>query len=132
MFAKKAGLSRQQRITDADQYRAVFDNRLRIHGRFFSFHVMVNSLGVPRLGLAVSRKVSRKAVQRNRIKRQIKESFRHSCGQSVYPMQPSVTKSPAVDFVVVAKIAAANAQNKELRQELDRLWLKASKKCEAS
>ncbi|MEJ2176404.1 MAG: ribonuclease P protein component, partial [Gammaproteobacteria bacterium] len=70
--------------------------------------------------------------QRNRIKRQIKESFRHSCGQSVYPMQPSVTKSPAVDFVVVAKIAAANAQNKELRQELDRLWLKASKKCEAS
>ncbi len=47
-------------------------------------------------------------------------------------MQPTIAKPPAVDFVVVAKVAAVKAQNKELRQELDQLWVKASKKCEAS
>lgn len=35
-----------------------------------------NALGYPRLGLAISRKCSPRAVERNRIKRVIREAFR--------------------------------------------------------
>ena len=130
----RVGLSRQQRLTNAGQFKAVFDKRQRVHGRCFSFHVTVNGLDTCRIGLAVSRKVSKSAVQRNRIKRQIRESFRcfsvNSSSRS--GAHDGVTLIRGIDFVVVAKAAAANTQNKDLRQELDQQWFKASKKCEAS
>lgn len=128
----RADFSRRQRITEASQYRAVFNNRVRLHGKFFSFHVQCNRCDFHRLGLAVSRKVSKKAVQRNRIKRQIRDSFRY--------LQPCVAdrggwskiKPAGTDFIVVAKAAAVEAQNTELREELNRLWVKAIRKCEVS
>lgn len=82
-------------------------------------HVAPNGLTHPRLGIAVSRRVSRKAVVRNRIKRQIRESFRirrQALGE--------------IDYVVVAKTPAADRPGPELRGELERLWSKAQKKCE--
>ncbi|MGI9318124.1 MAG: ribonuclease P protein component [bacterium] len=132
MPSGRAGFSRQQRIIDAGHYRAVFDNRLRVHGRFFSLHVMANGLDRSRLGLAVSRKVSKKAVQRNRIKRQVRESFRCLQWRSKYQASNGEPAAVALDIVVVAKATAVNGQNTELRQELDQLWMKAIKKCEAS
>ena len=128
----RAGLSRQQRLTDAGQFQAVFDKRQRVHGKCFSFHVMKNGLDICRMGLAVSRKVSRNAVQRNRIKRQIRESFRCLAWLSQSRAQNGNVLMRGIDFVVVAKTPAANTQNKDLRQELDQLWFKASEKCEAS
>ena len=47
-----------------------------------------NDLGVPRLGLIVAKKVLRRAVDRNRVKRVIRESFRKRRGL------------PALDIVV--------------------------------
>lgn len=82
-------------------------------------HVAPNGLTYPRLGIAVSRRVSKKAVIRNRIKRQIRESFR-LCRQALGD----------IDYVVVAKAPAADRPGPELRCELDRLWQQAQKKCE--
>ncbi|MBS0569471.1 MAG: ribonuclease P protein component [Proteobacteria bacterium] len=65
----------------------------------------------PRLGMAVSRRVSKLAVVRNRIRRQIRESFRlHHA------------RLPACDFVVIARQAAAQGTNAQLRGELESLW----------
>lgn len=64
-----------------------------------------------RLGMAVSRRVSTRAVERNRIKRLIRESFRRRRAQL-----------PAVDILVIAHRDAAGQPAQALRDELDQLW----------
>ena len=113
-----AGLGRQDKLLDSAEFEAVFGHRKSLHGKYFSFHALGNTHGRPRLGLAVSRRVSKKAVQRNRIKRQVRESFRLQVGLA------------SLDFVVVAKAGSAEQENQRLRMELDGLWHRASKKCE--
>jgi ribonuclease P protein component len=76
---------------------------------------------VARLGLAVSRKVSRSAVQRNRIKRLVRESFRqHS---------PHL---PALDIVVMARPGAAGCDNSQLTLSIDALLERTVRICAAS
>ena len=49
----------------------------RSRDRFFTMLVRENGLGLARLGIAVGKKHVRRAVDRNRIKRQVRETFRH-------------------------------------------------------
>ncbi len=73
----------------------------------------MNHKAVARLGLAVAKKNAKLAVQRNRIKRIIRESFRmHQ------------TTIPAVDIVVMIRPAVVKADNKTLFAELGELWQK--------
>jgi ribonuclease P protein component len=65
--------------------------------------------------LAVSRKVSRKAVVRNRIKRQIRETFRQN-----------KETLKGIDCVVVAKHAAESASKPLLFSTLKSHWRKIS------
>jgi ribonuclease P protein component len=75
-------------------------------------HLRANDLGHARLGVTVSKKVSARAHDRNRIKRQIRESFRkHRETLNGY------------DVVVVAMNAACQADNAEIRDSLEKLWL---------
>lgn len=76
---------------------------------------------LPRLGLAVSRKVSARAVGRNRIKRQARESFRQASN-----------RLPAIDIVVMARHEAAKASNETLRASLEQHWQRLARKCAAS
>lgn len=62
-----------------------------------------------RLGLAIAKKQIRRAVDRNRLKRIIREVFRRQDN-----------KSSAYDFVVMARSAAANADNPALRASLQK------------
>ena len=75
-------------------------------GRLFSVHALPNSVGRPRLGLSVSRKVG-VAVKRNAVRRRLREIFR-----SVAPGVPD-----GLDLVVSVRAAAADADFYELNQE---------------
>lgn len=68
----------------------------------------------PRLGLVVAKKNIRKANQRNRVKRIIRESFRHTRER----MLPH-------DCVVLVRPGAGELSNSSLFAELDELWSKA-------
>lgn len=72
-----------------------------------------NELGHARLGLAISKRVSKRAVERNRIKRLLRESFRRVRHQL-----------PAVDLMVMAREQAANVPGPQLLAEIDALWKK--------
>ena len=65
--------------------------------------------GTARLGLAISRKAAASAVQRNRIKRTIREAFRQ---QSL----------PPVDLVFTARPRADRASAEELRHDVAGIW----------
>lgn len=75
-------------------------------------------LGHPRLGLAVSRKTARRAVGRNRIKRIVREAFRHG-----YDALPSA------DIVVISRPPAAEASNQTLTHSLDTHWRRLRDRC---
>ena len=76
--------------------------------------VRPNDLRHPRLGLVVPRRVARRAVVRHRLKRQIRESFRHNT-RRLY----------GLDVVVLARSGAERVTSKGLRSLLARAWDRA-------
>ncbi len=103
------GLPRSARLLDGKAFKQVFETRQVVGNAYFRGHYAPSEQ--PRLGMAVSRRVHRRAVVRNRIRRQIRESFRLQ--------RPTL---PALDFVVLARPAAAELDRTDLRVALDQLW----------
>lgn len=66
-----------------------------------------------RIGVITSKRVSKKAVSRNRIRRIIRDSFRNTKNQL-----------GLLDIIVIARHPCAHLSNAELRKETDRLWIK--------
>ena len=60
----------------ASSYRAVFNNRRPLHGRTLSIWVRCSTDAGRRAGVVVSKKNFRRAVDRNRAKRLMREAFR--------------------------------------------------------
>ena len=109
----RAGLPREARIRRAGDFAAMRHASGRLGGRCFSVRYRDNGLGEPRLGLAISKRVSKRAVERNRIKRLVRESFRRIR-----------TQLPAVDLLVMARDQASGLPGPELLAEIDQLWKK--------
>jgi len=80
-----------------------------------------NGLEYPRLGLAVGVKAAGNAVNRNRIKRLVRESFRGRKGDL-----------PPVDLVVNARAAAGKAPNAEIAESIAVLWNRIAQRCARS
>ncbi|RMH18288.1 MAG: ribonuclease P protein component [Gammaproteobacteria bacterium] len=72
------GFSRTYRLTQQLDFARVFEKGCRVQSRdrLVRVHYIKNNLGYARLGLAISKRFNPSSVQRNRIKRIIRESFR--------------------------------------------------------
>lgn len=64
------------KLIKTDDFSSVFNFRKRISGPFLAIHYRQNQLAWPRLGLVVAKKIARLAVQRNYMKRVLRELFR--------------------------------------------------------
>lgn len=73
----------------------------------FSLHYRANSLEHARAGIGVARRVARKATERNRIKRVLRETFR-----------VVLDELPPMDIVIIARPPAAAMNNQALRNAL--------------
>lgn len=102
---------RQQRLLQADDFARVFDKPVRRSDRFFTILYINSDQPVARLGLAIAKKRARRAIDRNRIKRIVRESFRHS--------QDTLAGK---DIVVLARESTARADNASLYQSLQKHW----------
>jgi ribonuclease P protein component len=71
-------LSPNARLRNSADFRAVYSKGSRFEGRLVSVFILPNGLNQHRLGITASRKMSRRAVDRNRAKRLIREAFRLS------------------------------------------------------
>lgn len=107
-------LPRHSRLTAPHQFRNVFQQPVVSADNWFRVLARRNDSTRSRLGLAVSRQYDRRAVERNRIKRLIRESFRQRYvdGRDPHP----------VDYVVLPQRAAVSVPNAQLRERLDRHW----------
>ena len=91
------------RVRAPAEYGRVFEGGRRHSSPALSLHWLRDAQS-PRLGLAISRKVDPNAVGRNRIKRQLRDQFRHLRGAL-----------PPGAYVVVARPPAAALSNAALR-----------------
>ena len=112
---------RAARLKTPREFEIAFQQGRRIPAAAFRLHVRRDeSAGSGaddaghrpvRLGISVPKRVAARAVERNRIRRIVRESFRLLC-----------SRLPAGDYVIVAQREAADAPAAWLREALDSLW----------
>lgn len=95
---------RSARVRTRADFDRVFQDGRRTGLPVLALHWRADDSGEARLGLAVSRKVDPHAVGRNRIKRQLRDAFRHLRAEL-----------PPGDYVLVARPGAAARSGLELR-----------------
>lgn len=108
---------REKRLLTPRQFKMVFDSPTgKLPGRNVLLLVRENDLLWPRLGLVIGKKSVKLSVERNRIKRQIRETFRlHQ------------TELSGWDVVVVARKGLADLDNVELARQFAKLWKRLSR-----
>ena len=110
------------RLTEPGAYQRVFKHTgYRLSNRWMTLLAARNQNGHPRLGMALSRKAVNNAVTRNRIKRLMRESFRHW-----------QTRLDALDIVLLARPGIAGQSGKTLNTALEQLWKQLIEKCAGS
>jgi ribonuclease P protein component len=102
--------TQQQRLSTPKHFNHVFAQARRSSDQFFTILARSNDRDLDRLGLAISKRAARRAVDRNRLKRLVREVFR---------MRAVLSRC---DFVVMAKPAASVSDNAALRRSLDHLF----------
>ena len=118
MDSPKLHFARGQRLLKPGEFKRVFDKACRSSDNHLTVLAIRNTLGYGRLGLAISKKNVKLAVQRNRIKRLIRESFRHH--------QATLAD---YDLVVMARRGVADLGNQEIVTSLERHWRRIQQRC---
>jgi len=101
----------RRRVRRKSDFEAAYARGRRLGNGFFGVIAILNDQGGPRLGLAVAVRIAGGAVERNRIRRIIRESFRLHQHQL-----------PSVDLIVSARQRARNAAGAKLHESLASLW----------
>ena len=120
----KFKLSASQRLKKPSQFQSVYQSKQWGGSKYFTFNVLANDQAILEnsqrpavLGVTVSKKVSKRAVDRNRIKRQIREFFRHQ-QNDLYN----------ADIVITAKPHCIKANDDDRQASLIELWTKVLKR----
>ncbi len=121
MLVKEAGFPRDSRLLQPAEYRSVFQRPIKTTDDCFTVLCRPSGRAAPRLGLAVSKKYTRLAVDRNRIKRVIRESFRHN-GDEL----------GGIDYVVLNRKGTGRMSNTILFDSLSRHWKRLQHKAAAN
>jgi ribonuclease P protein component len=107
-----AGFSKKLRLSDAAEFKAVFSGaEYKLSNRNLLVLAIRNSFSYPRLGLVISKKNVHLSVDRNRIKRLLRTTFR---------MNQNLLAG--LDIVILARNDLGALDNPGLRQAITRLW----------
>jgi|26BtaG_2_1085354.scaffolds.fasta_scaffold17168_1 ribonuclease P protein component len=109
--------TKAQRLLTPTAYRLVFDGTERkLHQAHLMAFIRSNEQSLARIGMAITKKKVPTAVQRNRIKRHIREQFRHCAAQL-----------KSYDIVFIVKKPINDLDNKELDNEIKAIFKKLKK-----
>jgi ribonuclease P protein component len=108
---------RELRLLTAKHYSHVFADARRFGNQSFTLLVRKNDQTYPRLGQAIAKKSAKRAVDRNRIKRLLRESFRNRQHQL-----------PPIDIIAMCRPSAVSLSNEQITQQLEKQWCYIEKK----
>jgi len=105
--------NRESRLLTPGHFQAVFNKPTRFGSKHFTLLITPNATENNRIGFAIAKKRVKLAVQRNRIKRIVRESFRLN-----------QHKIPKVDIVIMAKTGIESLENKDIQEQIEKIWQK--------
>ncbi|WP_018918396.1 ribonuclease P protein component [Vreelandella zhanjiangensis] len=106
------GYPRCLRLLNAGDFSHVFEQAdLKVHGKGMMALARMSTRGHPRVGLVVSKKNVKRAVDRNRFKRLVRESARLRQDHL-----------PSMDIVILAKRGVQYIDNETLFRQLHGMW----------
>ena len=110
-----------RRLVCSAEFQSVITHGCRSKDTLFIVYAYDNGEQLGRLGVTVSRRVAARAVERNRIKRAIKESFRHQ-----------ETILVGLDVVTIARGATQGIETKQLFVSLGEHWRRVNQQCRSA
>ena len=116
MLRQGERFAKQSRLNNPSDFKRAFHSRARSVDRYFVTVASKNNLDYARLGMAISRKWVKRAVDRNRIKRLVRESFRKH--------QEMLA---GLDIVVITNKNPGKPTNKEMSDSLQVHWQRLCK-----
>lgn len=106
--------SRNDRLAGRHDFQSVFARPAKTAHKSFLALTSPNHLAHPRLGIVLSKNRLKLAVERNRLRRLIRESFRHN---------KDVLKG--VDIIILLRSDCTPLKDsKTIRKDIDTLWQK--------
>jgi ribonuclease P protein component len=112
--SKSFAFPKQNRLLNKAAFDVVFSDAKSSFCRYFTVLYKSNHLENTRMGIICGRKISKKAVDRNRLKRVIRESYRKS---SLLQREPYY-----IDIIVLPKVHAVAVDNIVLFEALEKHW----------
>lgn len=109
-----------QRLRRGSEYAAVLGGSRRLRGKYFELRYRDSESGVARLGLIVAKRLAKRAVDRNRVKRVAREAFRHLQGR-LRPVDLVIRLAAGVGPLDRADRTLKQTWRKELEQLMLRL-----------
>jgi ribonuclease P protein component len=109
------------RLRRPSEFKLGYAQGRRVGNELFTAVVRPSGAAHPRLGQSVAVRMAGNAVNRNRLRRLVRESFRLRQHEL-----------PAVDIIIGVRAAARTTGNPALVAALDRLWNKIARACSAS
>lgn len=103
--------ARRYRLTKTDEFSSVFGFRRAIRGQWLMLHYLPATGETARLGLVVGKKLLKKAVDRNRLKRIVRDHFRRERH-----------RLPVCDLIVRLATRPAELQSGALAADLQQLF----------
>lgn len=117
-FVSQYTFTKQQRLLSPAEFKAVFnDAPFRASHQHLLILSRPNQLPIARLGLVIAKKHIRLAVNRNRVKRLIRESFRHHQQQLA-----------GLDVIVLARRGLDTLDSQDIYQQLENQWQRIVRK----
>lgn len=115
--------SRQRRLLTAGDYRRVFEKaQFKVSDQHLLILARPGQSPQSRLGLVIAKKHLKRAVDRNRVKRVLRESFR--------TLEPPL--EPAMDIVVLARKGLGEIEKPALQRIFNKQWRRLAKKMQQS
>ncbi len=109
---------RRLRLLTGRDFQSVFDDvQLKVPDQPLLILSRPNDLGHARIGFVISKKNVRQAVKRNRVRRIIRESFRHN--------QHNL---PAVDIIILARKGLGEMENENVHKLMKKCWSRLNNK----
>jgi ribonuclease P protein component len=112
--ARNEGYSRRHRFSTRGSFAPALHSSRKFRGRLAVIHTIAGTEGISRLGVALTRRLVPSAVQRNLVKRLVRETFRKHAARSA-----------GIDCVVTLRErfdpARAGPMVAEVRELLDKI-----------
>jgi ribonuclease P protein component len=107
-------LKKPCRLTNNKDFQQVYRRGRNSTTPFFNIHALPNKAGITKIGIVASKKISKKAVVRNQIKRRVREISQEFYNKLI----------PGQNIIITIKPNAVTIEFSKLREEIQKVFVK--------